>query len=139
MIRKPSKRTRSHIFVLMKSLSRRNLCHVRSKSRSLGQIIRRFSKHSRSQIYSPNFMKTGQYNCLYKISVKFKSGSLGVKSRSVGQIIRTPSKHSRSYNFSPKFMKTGQYDCLDETSVKIESLSHGVKKEVITSKYQKNM
>ena len=52
------------------------LDHVGSKTRSLGQIIRKACKHSRGNILCQIFMKLCQNDCLEDRSDKFESGNL---------------------------------------------------------------
>ena len=52
------------------------LDHVGSKTRSLGQIIRKACKHSRGNILCQIFMKLCQNYCLEDRSDKFESGNL---------------------------------------------------------------
>ena len=53
--------------------------HVRSKTRSLGQILEKPCVHSGGHIFRPIIMKLGQNVCLDKISNEFENGSCGVK------------------------------------------------------------
>ena len=53
--------------------------HVRSKFRSLGQILEKFCVHSRGHIFSLIIMKLGENVCLDEISGKFENGSCWVK------------------------------------------------------------
>ena len=56
--------------------------HVRSKTRSVGQIMEKPCEHSRGHIFGPTFIKLGQNDHLDNIS-----GEVGSKTRSVGQIM----------------------------------------------------
>ena len=101
--------------------------HVRSKTRSLGQISEKPYVHSRGLIFSPFVMKRGQNVCLDEISVRFENGSCWVKTRSLVQILEKPYVCSRSHIFRPIIMKLGQNVCLDEISAMFENGSGQVK------------
>ena len=47
---------------------------VRSKTRSLGQILEKLCVHSRDHIFSLIIMKLGQNVCLDEISDRFENG-----------------------------------------------------------------
>ena len=53
--------------------------HVKSKTRSLGQILEKPCVRSRGHIFSRILMKVGQDVCLDDISDEFENGSCGVK------------------------------------------------------------
>ena len=53
--------------------------HVRSKSRSLGQILEKPCVSPRGHIFSLIIIKRGQNVCLDEISDKFQNGSCQVK------------------------------------------------------------
>ena len=53
--------------------------HMRSKTRSPGQILEKPSVHFRGHIFSRILMKVGQDVCLDDISDEFENGSCGVK------------------------------------------------------------
>ena len=53
--------------------------HVGSKTRSLGQILRKPCVCSRGHNFSPIFMKLGRNVCLDEISDQFENGSCRVK------------------------------------------------------------
>ena len=53
--------------------------HVRSKTRSLGQILEKPCECSRGHIFSQIIMKPLQHACLDKTSHKFENGSCQVK------------------------------------------------------------
>ena len=88
--------------------------HVRSKTRSPGQILEKPCVCSRGQIFSPIIMKLGQNVCLDKISHKFENGSCRSKTRSIGKILEKPCVRSRGHIFSPIIMELGQNVCLVE-------------------------
>ena len=52
--------------------------HVRSKTKSLDQILEKPCLCSRGHIFSPIFMKPGQNVCLNGISEAFENGSCQV-------------------------------------------------------------
>ena len=53
--------------------------HVRSKTKSLGQILEKPCVRSRGHIFSLIILKLGQNACLDKISNDLKNGSCQVK------------------------------------------------------------
>ena len=53
--------------------------HVRSKTRSLGQLLEKHCVRSRGHIFSPIIMKYGQNVCLDEISNDFENGSCQVR------------------------------------------------------------
>ena len=64
------------MFFLMKSRTDLKVGNVRSKTRSVGQIIgKNPCVRSRGHIFSPIIMKLGQHVCLVKISHKFENAS----------------------------------------------------------------
>ena len=67
------------MFVLMKSCMSLKMLNVRSKTKSLGQILEKPCAHSRGHICSPIIMKLGQNVCLDQISDEFKNGSCWLK------------------------------------------------------------
>ena len=112
-------RSRGHIFSPIFMKLGRNVCldeisneslmgHVRSKTRSLGQISEKPYVQSRGHIFSPIIMKRGQNVCLDEIMVGLN--------RSLVQISEKPYVCSRSHTFSRIIMKLGQNVCLDEIS-----------------------
>ena len=101
--------------------------HVRSKTRSLGEISEKPYVHSRGHIFSPIVMKLGQNVCFGEISDRFENGSCWVKTRSLVQILEKPCVCSRSHIFSSIVMKLGQNVCLDEISDVFETGSGQVK------------
>ena len=53
--------------------------YVRSKTRSLGQILEKHGIRCGGHIFSPIIMKVGQNVCLYKISEELKNESCRLK------------------------------------------------------------
>ena len=100
----------------MKSQTSLKMGHVRSKTKSIGQISEKPYVHSRGHIFSPIIMKLGQNVCLDEISDRFENGSCWVKTRSLVQILEKPCVCSRSHIFNPIIIKLGQNVCLDEIS-----------------------
>ena len=127
------------MIVLMKSPSSSNLGHVGSKSRSVGQIMKKPCLLSRGHIVEPKLMKFYQNDSLMKYWLSLTLGQMGSKSRSVGQIMKKPCKHSRSHIIEPIFMKFYQNDRLDKISFKCKSGSCGVKKYVSRSNHEKTL
>ena len=113
--------------VLMKSGTGLKIGHVRSKTRSLGQISEKPYVHSRGHIFSPIIMKLGQNVRLDEILDRFANGSCSVKTRSRDQILEKLCVCSRRHIFSPIIMKLGQNVCLDEIWNRFENWSCQVK------------
>ena len=90
--------------------------HVKSKTRSLGQISEKPYVHSRGHIFRPIIMKPGQNVCLDEISGRFENGSCWVKTRSLVQSLEKPCVCPRSHIFSTNIIKLGQNVCLHEIS-----------------------
>ena len=67
------------MFVLVKSRKSWKMGHVRSKTRSQGQISEKPYIHSRGQIFSPIIMKLGQNIGLDEISDSLKIAHVGPK------------------------------------------------------------
>ena len=84
------------------------LFHVRSKTRSLGQILEKSSVHSKRHSFDQEFLKLCQIVNHHNILVKFETGSVGSKNRSQGQILEKPCVHSRGHSFDSKFKKLCQ-------------------------------
>ena len=90
--------------------------HVKSKTRSLGQISEKPYVHSRGHIFNLIIMKRGQNVCLDEISDRFENGSCWVKTRTLVQSLQKPSVCSKSHIFGLIIMKLDQNVCLDEIS-----------------------
>ena len=75
------------MFVLMKSRTSLKMGHVRSETRSLGQILEKPCVRSRGHIFSPTIMKLCQNFCLDKISDELEMNHVGSKTRSLSQIL----------------------------------------------------
>ena len=90
--------------------------HVRSKTRSLGQISEKPYVQFRGHIFSPIIMKHGQNVCLDEILDRFENGSCWIKTGSLVQILEKPCVCSRGHIFSPIIMKLGQNVCLGKIS-----------------------
>ena len=111
--------------------------HVRSKTRSLDQILEKPCVRTIGNIFSPIIMKLGQKVCLDKISDEFEKGSCWVKNKvtisnlrknlctlwrpdfwpqmsdqKLGQVLETPCVCSRGHIFSPIIMKLSESVCL---------------------------
>ena len=67
------------MFVLMKSQISSKMGHVRSKTRSIGQILEKPCARYRGHIFSRMIMKLGQNVCLDEISEDFENRSYGIK------------------------------------------------------------
>ena len=90
--------------------------HVRSKTRSLGQILEKPCVRSRGHIFS-----------LLIIETSSKTGHVQSKTRSLGQILEKPCVRSRGHIFSLIIMKLSQNVCLDEILDEFENRSCGMK------------
>ena len=111
----------------MKSWMSSKIAHVGSKTRSVGQMLKKSCVCSRGHIFSPLIMKPGQNSYLDEISDKLKIGHAGSKTRSLGQILEKPCVHSRHHIFRLIIMKLGQNVCLDKMSREFENGSCCVK------------
>ena len=112
------------MFVLMKSQTSLKLCHVGSKTRTLGRISEKPCVRSRGQIFIPIIIKLGQNVCLDEISDELKIGLVRSKTRSN---LRKPCVRSRGHIFSPIIMNFRQNVCLDEIWDELENGSCWVK------------
>ena len=97
--------------------------HVRSKFRSLGQILEKRGLCSRDQIFSPLNIKLGQNVCLNKTAEDFENGSCRVKNQVTRSNLQKPSVHSRGHILSLIIMKHGQNVFLDAISDVVENWS----------------
>ena len=100
---------------------------VRSKTRSIGQILEKPCVRSRGHIFSQIIVKLGQKVCPDDILDEFEIGCVRSKTRSLGQILEKPCVHSKGHIFSLIIMKCGQNVCLDEISDKFGNVSCRVK------------
>ena len=101
--------------------------YVRSKTRSLGQILEKLCVCSKGHIFSQIILKPGQNVCLDKMSDYFENRSRGVKSKVTRLNLRKILFSFRGHNISPVIMKLGQNVCLDEILDEFENGSCGVK------------
>ena len=85
------------------------LGHVRSKTRSLGQILEKPCVSSRDHIFIPIFMKRGQNVCLDEFLGNFENGHVLSETRLPGPILEKPCVCSRVHIFSPVFISS---ECL---------------------------
>ena len=102
------------MFILIKSRPELKMGHVRSKPRSLGQILVKPCVHSRGHSFDPICMKLCQNVHLYKSRPELKMGHVGSKTRSLGQFLEKSCVHSRGHRFDPVFMKHCQNVYLNE-------------------------
>ena len=84
------------------------LGHGGSKTRSLGQILKKPCVHSRGHSFNPKFLKLCQIVNYFHILSILKLGHVGSKTRSPGQILEKPCVHTRGHRFDHKFMKLHQ-------------------------------
>ena len=94
-----------------KSRPSSKLGHVGSKTRSLGQII----KKNRVYILEGTILNQSSLNFVRMLTlIESRSvlnvGHVGSKTRSLGQILETSCEHSRGQNFDLKSMKLCQND-----------------------------
>ena len=115
------------MFVLAKSGRSSKMVYVRSKTRSLGQMLEKPCVGSRGHIFSPMIMKMVRMFDLMRSHFSMKMGHVGSESRSPGQILEKPFLCSRGHIFSPIIRKLGQNVCLDEVSDEFENGSCWVK------------
>ena len=92
------------MFVLIKSQTFVKMGQVRSKTRSVDQILEKPCVRSRGHIFSQIIMKL----VLIKFWTSLKIGCVGSKTRSLGQILEKPCVHSKGHIFSQIIMKHGQ-------------------------------
>ena len=95
------------MLIIITSRSSLKLGHVRSKTRSLGQILEKPCVHSKRHSFDPKFMKLCQKLIIMSRS-RSKLGHVGSKTRSLGQILEKPCVHSRGHSFDSKFTKLYQ-------------------------------
>ena len=91
---------------------------VRSKTKSVDQILEKPCVRSRGHIFSLIIIELGQNVCLDKILDELDNRLCWVKTRSLGQILEKPCVRSKGHIFSPIIIKCGQNVCLDEISDK---------------------
>ena len=101
--------------------------HVRSKTRSLGQILEKCCVSSRGHIFSLIILKHRMF-VLINFRTILKMGHVGSKIRSLGQILEKPYVSSRGHISSLIILKLGQNVCLDKISDEFENGSCRVKK-----------
>ena len=89
----------------MISLSHLIMGGVGSKSRSLGQILKKSCLHSRGHIFGPIFPKLAQNVCRDEMLVEYDYGRGWIK-RSQGQILEQFCLHSRGAHFWPNIPQT---------------------------------
>ena len=89
---------------------------VRSKTRSVGQILEKHCVCSRGHIFSQIILV--RMFVLNKFWMSLKIGCVESKTRSLGHIFEIPCVHSKGHIFSLIIMKRGQNVCFDEVSDK---------------------
>ena len=96
------------MLIIIISRSGLKLGYVRSKTRSLGQILEKPCVHSRGHSFDSKVMKFCQ-NVNHLISrSSLKLGHGGSKPRSLSQILEKHCVQSRGHSFNPRFMKLCQ-------------------------------
>ena len=101
--------------------------HLRSKIRSLGQILQEPRVCSRGHIFRLVIMKLDQSVCLDESSDEFENMLFRTKTTSLGHILEKPCVRSRGRIFSPIILKVDQNVCLDKSSDEYEKGSCRVK------------
>ena len=96
------------MLIFVKFSSSWKLGHVKSKTRSLDQILGKPCVHFRGHSYQPKFVKFCQSGNSYKSRSGLKLVHVGSKTSLLGQILEKPCVHSRGHSFDPKFMKLCQ-------------------------------
>ena len=81
---------------------------MRSKSRSLGQILEKPCVHSKRHSLTQSSRIYVRLLIIIISRLNLKLGHVGSKTRSLGQILEKPCVHSRGHSFDPKFMKLCQ-------------------------------
>ena len=84
------------MFISMKSRAYSELGHVRSKTRSLGQILEKPWVHSSRLSFDSTFMK--MFVCI-KYESESKLGHVRSGTRSLGQILAKPCVLSKAHSF----------------------------------------
>ena len=75
------------MLIIIISRSDSKLCHVGSKTRSLGQILEKPCVHSRGHSFDHKFIKLSELSIIIISRSDSKLGHVGSKTRSVGQIL----------------------------------------------------
>ena len=101
--------------------------HVRSKTRSPGQMLEKPCARARGHIFSPIIMKHGQNVCVDESRTRVKMGHVGSKTSSLGKMIEKPCVRLRGHIFSPIIMKLGRNVSLDKILDELEKGSCRVK------------
>ena len=101
------------MFVSIKTRTSVKMGHVRSKTRSLGQILGKPCVRCRGRTFSPILMKLGQNVCLNDVLDKFRKGFVRSKTRPQTEILGKPCVCLETTFFSPILMKLGQNVCLN--------------------------
>ena len=94
--------------------------HVRSKIRSLDQILEKPCVQSRGQIFSPIIIKLGE-NINFVLMKPHTNLKWVMSDQRLGQVIEKACVCCRGHIFSPIIMKLGENVCLDETSDELEN------------------
>ena len=97
--------------------------HVRSKTRSLGQIVEKLCVTLDTRFWSDTSETWSEclpHTCL-------KTGYAGSKTRSLGKIVEKPCVRSSGHIFSLIIMKLGQNVYLDQISDEFEKVMSGQK------------
>ena len=106
------------MIILTKSQANSNMGYFGSKSRSVGQIIKKPCEHNTVLVQtSSNLLRM----IILSISqTSLNMGQVGSKTRSVGQIIEKHCKQDTGHIMHPIIMKICQIVCLDKITVKFE-------------------
>ena len=92
------------MLIIIMSRSRLKLGHVGSKTRCLGQILKKLCVHSRGHSFDSKFMKLIRMLMIKIYRPSLKLGHVESTTRSLDQILEKPCVHSRGHSFDSKFM-----------------------------------
>ena len=95
----------ARMFISIKSRPGLKIGHVRLKTRSSGQILKKPSVPSRRHSFDPVFMKLCQKVYLHEIYVKYETRSHWAKTRSPGQLLENRYVPFRGRSFNAIFMQ----------------------------------
>ena len=109
----------------MISQSNSNTGHIRSKTRSEGQISSKPCSPAGGHSFALVFMKLYQNVCLDDI-LGLNMGHVRSKTRSLGQIFLKSCSPMGGHSFALVFMKLHQNVCLDDILVKFEYGSYRI-------------
>ena len=118
------------MFISINSRPGPKVGHVRSKTRSSGQLLEKRCELSRRHSFDPVFLKLRvcQNVCHHLILTKFETGSCQVINYVTRSIVgKKTCIHSRGHSFDPNFMKLCENVYLHQIKVTSKTWSHRVK------------